>query len=280
MKVVFVGMGAIGMPMALNIKAAGHDVQGVDVAEASRQRARTQGIEAVERYALTGKADVVVVMVATPQQLAALVEEALPNVAGQYWVIMSTVGPDAIIAAAAQLQQAGASVVDAPVTGGTARASTGDLVIFAAGEEVSLNHVAPVLTAMGRMKTVGNRPGDGQGIKVINQHLCAVHIVAAAEALNLAHSLGLDPAQVLPLVEGGAAGSWMLSDRGPRMLEGTYVEVSSAVNIFVKDSGLVADAAAACEAEVPLLNVAHARYVAAAKAGLGQRDDSRVIETW
>ena len=280
MKVVFVGMGAIGMPMALNIKAAGHDVQGVDVAEASRQRARTQGIEAVERYALTGKADVVVVMVATPQQLAALVEEALPNVAGQYWVIMSTVGPDAIIAAAAQLQQAGASVVDAPVTGGTARASTGDLVIFAAGEDVSLNHVAPVLTAMGRMKTVGNRPGDGQGIKVINQHLCAVHIVAAAEALNLAHSLGLDPAQVLPLVEGGAAGSWMLSDRGPRMLEGTDVEVSSAVNIFVKDSGLVADAAAACEAEVPLLNVAHARYVAAAKAGLGQRDDSRVIETW
>ncbi|MCE0812542.1 MULTISPECIES: NAD(P)-dependent oxidoreductase [unclassified Buttiauxella] len=280
MKVVFVGMGAIGMPMALRIKAAGHDVQGVDVAETSRQRARTQGIEAVERYALTGKADVVVVMVATPQQLAALVEEALPNVAGQHWVIMSTVGPEAIIAAAAQLQQAGASVVDAPVTGGTARASTGDLVIFAAGEEVSLNHVAPVLTAMGRMKTVGNRPGDGQGIKVINQHLCAVHIVAAAEALNLAHSLGLDPAQVLPLVEGGAAGSWMLSDRGPRMLQGTDVEVSSAVNIFVKDSGLVADAAAACEAEVPLLNVAHARYVAAAKAGLGQHDDSRVIETW
>ncbi|MNB96522.1 NAD(P)-dependent oxidoreductase [Buttiauxella gaviniae] len=280
MKVVFVGMGAIGMPMALRIKAAGHDVQGVDVAETSRQRARTQGIEAVGRYALTGKADVVVVMVATPQQLAALVEEALPNVAGQHWVIMSTVGPEAIIAAAAQLQQAGASVVDAPVTGGTARASTGDLVIFAAGEEVSLNHVAPVLTAMGRMKTVGNRPGDGQGIKVINQHLCAVHIVAAAEALNLAHSLGLDPAQVLPLVEGGAAGSWMLSDRGPRMLQGTDVEVSSAVNIFVKDSGLVADAAAACEAEVPLLNVAHARYVAAAKAGLGQHDDSRVIETW
>ena len=280
MKVVFVGMGAIGMPMALRIKAAGHDVQGVDVAEASRQRARTQGIEAVERYALTGKADVVVVMVATPQQLAALVEEALPNVAGQHWVIMSTVGPEAIIATAAQLQQAGASVVDAPVTGGTARASTGELVIFAAGEEVSLNHVAPVLTAMGRTKTVGNRPGDGQGIKVINQHLCAVHIVAAAEALNLAHSLGLDPAQVLPLVEGGAAGSWMLSDRGPRMLQGTDVEVSSAVNIFVKDSGLVADAAAACEAEVPLLNVAHARYVAAAKAGLGQHDDSRVIETW
>ena len=280
MKVVFVGVGAIGLPMALQIKAAGHEVQGVDVAEASRQRARTQGIDAVERYALTDKADVVVVMVATPQQLAALVEESLPKVAGQCWVIMSTVGPDAITAAAEQLQRAGARVVDAPVTGGTARASTGELVIFAAGEEDSLNHVAPVLTAMGKMKVVGNRPGDGQGIKVINQHLCAVHIVAAAEALNLAQSLGLDPAQVLPLGEGGAAGSWMLSDRGPRMLQSTDVEVSSAINIFVKDSGLVADAATACHADVPLLKVAHARYLAAAQAGLGQRDDSRVIETW
>lgn len=280
MNVVFVGLGAIGLPMALQIKAAGHQVEGVDVAEASRLRARTQGIAATERYALTGKADVVVVMVATPQQLAALVEEALPTVSGQHWVIMSTVGPEAIIAAAEQLQRSGASVVDAPVTGGTARASTGELVIFAAGGNDSLDYVAPILTALGRVKTVGHRPGDGQGIKVINQHLCAVHIVAAAEALNLAQSLGLDPAQVLPLVEGGAAGSWMLSDRGPRMLQGTGVEVSSAINIFVKDSGLVAEAAAACEAEVPLLKVAHTRYLAAAEAGLGQRDDSRVIETW
>ena len=280
MKVVFVGVGAIGLPMALQIQAAGHKVQGVDVAEASRQRARAQGIETVERYSMTDKADVVVVMVATPQQLAALVEEALPNVSGQHWVIMSTVGPEAMIAGAEQLQRAGAMVVDAPVTGGTARASTGDLVIFAAGNEASLTYVEPVLTAMGRMKTVGNRTGDGQGIKVINQHLCAVHIVAAAEALNLAQSLGLDPAQVLPLIEGGAAGSWMLSDRGPRMLQGTDVEVSSAINIFVKDSGLVADAATACQVEVPLLKVAHARYLAAVQAGLGQCDDSRVIETW
>lgn len=280
MKVVFVGVGAIGLPMALQIKAAGHEVQGVDVAEMSRQRACAQGIETVERYSLARTAEVVVVMVATPQQLMVLIEEALPSVSGQHWVIMSTVGPEAIIAAAEQLQHQGACVVDAPVTGGTARASTGDLVIFAAGEQCSLNHVAPVLTAMGRMKTVGKRPGDGQGIKVINQHLCSVHIVAAAEALNLAQSLGLDPAQVLSHIEGGAAGSWMLSDRGPRMLQGTDVEVSSAINIFVKDSSLVADAATACAAEVPLLREAHARYLAAANAGLGLHDDSRVIETW
>ncbi|MDL4915537.1 MAG: NAD(P)-dependent oxidoreductase [Enterobacterales bacterium endosymbiont of Blomia tropicalis] len=280
MKVIFVGVGAIGLPMALQIHNAGHEILGVDVAEVSRQRAQAQGIEAVERFSLTPDADVVVVMVATPQQLAALVEEALPKVAGQRWVIMSTVGPDAVIAAAALLLKAGASVVDAPVTGGTARASTGELVIFASGSDAAIAEVAPVLNAMGKVKFVGHKPGEGQGIKVINQHLCSVHIVAAAEALNLAQSLGLDPAHVLPLVEGGAAGSWMLSDRGPRMLQGSDVEVSSAINIFVKDSGLVADAASACHADVPLLQIAHARYLAAANAGLGQRDDSRVIETW
>jgi 3-hydroxyisobutyrate dehydrogenase/putative dehydrogenase len=115
---------------------------------------------------------------------------------------------------------------------------------------------------------------------VVNQHLCSVHLVAAAEALHLARGLGLDPAAVLPLIEKGAAGSWMLSDRGPRMLQGTDVEVTSAVTIFVKDSGLVAAAAAAAKVDVPLLAQAHDRFQRAANAGLGARDDSRVIETW
>jgi len=280
MQVIFVGTGAIGVPMACRIQQAGHAVIGVDVFEASRQRAQQHGIEAVSSITQASAAEVVVVMVATPQQLQALVAEALPQVAGQHWVIMSTVGPDAVRAAAAQLQAAGALVVDAPVTGGTARASTGELVIFAAGDAEAIGKVTPVLQAMGSVSIVGAEIGAGQGIKVINQHLCSVHIVAAAEALSLAQSLGLDQAQVLKLVERGAAGSWMLSDRGPRMLEATDVAVSSAINIFVKDSGLVAEAATACHAEVPLLQVAHARYLAAAAAGLGQRDDSRVIETW
>ena len=115
---------------------------------------------------------------------------------------------------------------------------------------------------------------------MVNQHLCSVHIVAAAEALSLARSLGLDPATVLKFVEKGAAGSWMLSDRGPRMVAGTDVEVTSTVNIFVKDSGLVMSAGDSCGAELPLLSIAHERFCNAAHAGLGLRDDSRVIETW
>ncbi|MCH9287021.1 NAD(P)-dependent oxidoreductase [Klebsiella quasipneumoniae] len=280
MNVVFVGVGAIGLPMAKQIQLAGHSVTGVDLAESSIARAAEQNIHVVKNLKSVPDAEIVAVMVATPKQLEQLVAEAGDYLAGQTWVIMSTVGPDAARLAARELNHAGARVIDAPVTGGTARASTGELVIFASGVEHDIEAVGPVLQAMGSVRFVGKNIGDGQAIKVINQHLCSIHIVAAAEALNLARQLGLDPKDVLPLIEKGAAGSWMLSDRGPRMLKGTDVEVTSTINIFVKDSGLVSVAAQRCHAQVPMLEVAHQRYLAALNAGLGLKDDSRVIETW
>ena len=280
MKVTFVGVGAIGLPMALRIRRAGHEVTGVDVSDAVIANARANGIETVKRLAEAPRAEAVVVMVATPEQLAGLVDDVAGSLAGQLWIVMSTVGPGSVREQGERLRRAGARVVDAPVTGGVARARTGELVIFAAGPADDVTSSAPLLQAMGRVHDTGRSLGDGQSIKVVNQHLCSVHIVAAAEALSLARSLGLDPATVLGLVEKGAAGSWMLSDRGPRMVAGTDVDVTSAIDIFVKDSGLVAQAGSACGAALPLLAVAHERFVRAAQAGLGRRDDSRVIETW
>lgn len=280
MNVTFIGVGAIGLPMALRIQRAGHSVTGVDVAPPNLANATANGITAVHDLAAAPPADAVVVMVATPDQLAAVVARAGSSVRGQLWVVMSTVGPQSVREQGEALQRAGARVVDAPVTGGVARARTGELVIFASGAPTDIASATPVLEAMGTVRITGDQLGDGQGIKVINQHLCSVHIVAAAEALSLARKLGLDPAAVLKLIEKGAAGSWMLSDRGPRMVAGGDVEVTSAINIFVKDSGLVADAGAACGAELPLLTIANERFRRAADAGLGQRDDSRVIETW
>ncbi|MGW0933678.1 NAD(P)-dependent oxidoreductase [Streptomyces sp. NPDC002666] len=282
--VSFVGIGAIGLPMAARIAAAGHHVTGVDPAPGAAERARAAGLAGV-----VGSVDqapdtpVTIVMVATPDQLATLVDTALharPDQAGRHWVIMSTVGPDAVRAEGQRLTEAGAHVVDAPVTGGVVRARTGDLTVFAAGEATHVATVTPVLSACGTVRPVGDRVGDGQAIKVVNQHLCSVHIVAAAEALNLAGTLGLDRGKVLGLVETGAAGSFMLSDRGPRMLQGTDAEVTSTVSIFVKDSGLVAEAARTAGADTPLLDHARERYLAAAGRGLAHRDDSRVIETY
>ncbi|HYH31439.1 MAG TPA: NAD(P)-dependent oxidoreductase [Pseudonocardia sp.] len=279
--VTFVGVGAIGLPMARRLVDAGHGTTGVDRLPAALDRAAEAGVPAVGSFAEAPRAAYVIVMVATPDQLDALVSDALAgDVTGQRWIVMSTVGPDAVRAQAARLTGAGAAVIDVPVTGGVARARTGELTMFASGPAADVAAARPVLDPLGTVREVGDEVGKGQAIKVVNQHLCAIHIVAAAEALALAGSLGLDQRQVLSLVEQGAAGSFMLSDRGPRMLEGTDVDVASAIGIFVKDSGLVADSARAAGASTPLLDVARDRYTRADDAGLIARDDSRVIETY
>lgn len=280
MNITFIGVGAIGLPMALHIQRAGYQVTGVDVSEAVASHAMANGIVTVRSLSEAPPAAMVVVMVATPEQLATLVGGITELPSGQVWVIMSTVGPQSVREQGDVLQRLGARVVDAPVTGGVARAKTAELVIFAAGAAADVEAARPVLDTMGKVHITGSQPGNGQSIKVVNQHLCSVHLAAAAEALSLARSLGLDPGAVLSLVEKGAAGSWMLSDRGPRMIAGTEVHVTSAINIFVKDSGLVAEAGASCGAQLPLLDIAHARFCQAADMGLGVRDDSRVIETW
>jgi len=280
MNINFIGTGAIGLPMALQIQKAVYQVVGIDVSETVIHQARANGLTAVQGLSDAPKADIVVVMVATPEQLASLVRQVSNPVPGQLWIIMSTVGPQSVREQGELLRRQGVRVVDAPVTGGVARANTGALVIFAAGDAEDIDAARPILECMGTVHITGKNLGDGQSIKVVNQHLCSVHLTAAAEALSLARSLGLDPGAVLSLIEKGAAGSWMLSDRGPRMLEDTDVRVTSTINIFVKDSGLVAEAGASCGAQLPLLSIAHERFCRAAASGLGLRDDSRVIETW
>jgi len=280
-QVAFVGLGAIGLPMAESIARAGLTVVGVEPAPAGRERAAAAGIAAVSDIGQAGDAPVVVVMVATGAQLSSVVDAALAAdvVAGRTWIISSTVGPDAARAEGERLQAAGAMVVDAPVSGGVARAGRGDLVLFVSGPAEALEAAAPVLAALGTARTVGARVGEGQAVKVVNQHLAAVHIVAAAEALALAERLGLDPALVLDVVGGGAAASFMLGDRGPRMLADDP-PVLSQVGIFVKDTGLVAEAAEAAGIDLPVLQAARERFLAAAAQGLQARDDSRVIETY
>ncbi|MCR2816750.1 NAD(P)-dependent oxidoreductase [Microbacterium jiangjiandongii] len=280
-KVAFVGLGAIGLPMAQSIVRAGMPLVGVEPAPAGRERATAAGIETVADVTGIGASSVVVVMVATAAQLASVVDAALAAgvVADRTWVVSSTVGPDAVRAEAERISAVGGAVVDAPVSGGVARAGRGDLVLFVSGSDAAIAAARPVLEALGTARVVGAEPGAGQSVKVVNQHLCAVHIAAAAEALALAERLELDPAFVLDVVGGGAAASFMLGDRGPRMLADD-APVLSQVGIFVKDTGLVADAAEAAGIDLPVLQAARGRFLAAADLGLTTHDDSSVIQTY
>jgi 3-hydroxyisobutyrate dehydrogenase/putative dehydrogenase len=126
----------------------------------------------------------------------------------------------------------------------------------------------------------GARVGDGQAVKLVNQLLCGVHIAAAAEALAYAESLGLDPRFVFETIRHGAANSFMLEDRGERMLEEEYVPPKSALDIFVKDMGLVGNAAEERGFEAPLAAAALEMYLAGRDAGLGAEDDSGVIRVF
>lgn len=282
-RVTFIGIGAIGLPMAEQLAGAGFEVTGVDPFEGQREKAAARGLAAEASPASAADADVVVCMVATPDQLrtAALGDGGVlaRMKEGSVLLVMSTVGPGAVQEVAAAAPE-GITVLDVPVTGGVARAVTGELRLFASGPAATIEQVRPVLEAMGTTIDCGEVVGQGQSYKAVNQLLCSVHIVAAAEALALAEQLGLEPAKVLDAVSGGAGGSWMLSDRGPRMLEGLDAEVTSTIGIFVKDSTLVKDIAEEVGFEVPVLKAAQARYLAAAEAGWERKDDSQVIQTY
>jgi 3-hydroxyisobutyrate dehydrogenase/putative dehydrogenase len=204
---------------------------------------------------------------------------ALPE--GAAVVVMSTIGPEAVRDLGDALANRGLRTLDAPVSGGVARAERGDLLIMAGGPQDLFEELRPALEAMGSSVVhCGARVGDGQAVKLVNQLLCGVHIAAAAEALAYAESLGLDPRFVFETIRHGAANSFMLEDRGERMLEEDYVPPKSALDIFVKDMGLVGKAAEERGFEAPLAAAALEMYLAGRDAGLGTEDDSGVIRVF
>ncbi len=282
-RVGWVGLGAMGHPMAGCAARAGYDVTAYDIDPGRATSLAGDGVRPAAGIgqAATG-ADVLVVMVATPDQVDSVLfgdESAAAALApGATVVVMATVGPGPVQQWAERLGRQRVDLVDAPVSGGAARAGEGDLLIMVGGSEEAVQRVQPLLDVLARTAPhVGVAPGDGQKVKLVNQLLCGVHIAAAAEALALAEALQLDAAATWEVLRGGAAASFMLDDRGGRMVHGPD-EVKSALDIFVKDMGLVADAARASSYPAPLASAAEQLYLAGRRAGLGRRDDSSLIE--
>ena len=150
--------------------------------------------------------------------------------------------------------------------------------MFLGGDEVVRAAAAPVVDALAStVVVVGERAGDGQAMKTVNQLLCGVHVAAAAEALALADALGLDPAVCVDVLGAGAAASFMLAHRGPRIvaaLAGAEPEVMSRLDIFVKDLGLVEEAARSAGLATPVAAAAEQLFRLADSAGFGTKDDS------
>jgi 3-hydroxyisobutyrate dehydrogenase len=281
--ITFVGVGAIGRPMALRLADASFDVQAVDPTPAGRAAVEAAGLQAASNISAAEPRDVVFVMVATGGQLLDTVRAATagPGVTGQTWVIGSTVGPQAAREAAALLEEAGADVADAPVTGGVPGAEQGTLRILAAGRPDVLESIAALFAVLGEVRLVGERVGDGQAMKVVNQLCSSVHLSAAAEAVAFASKLGVDPALAVSVVSGGSGASWFLDERGPRMATPhPDDDVRTRLAILAKDNAVVVEEAARCGAQVPLLLAASGQYRRAAELGLLELDDSQLVRTY
>jgi 3-hydroxyisobutyrate dehydrogenase len=283
-RIAVIGLGAMGLPMAAHL-ATKYSVSGFDPFAARRELGAESGIRGeATPGAASRDADIALLAVRDQAQAEnALFGEngvtpALPP--GSPVILTSTVGPDAARGLADRLSEAGYPLVDAPISGGPVRAGSGDLLIVVGAGEEALAATRPVLEHLASTLTiVGQRPGDGQALKTINQLLAGVHIAAAAEAIALARGLELDPAVVVDALSQGAASSFMFSDRGPRMLQAYTggAEVKSRIDIFVKDMGIVTGVGRKAHVPLPLAAAAQQLYLMAEAAGLGAQDDSSVV---
>lgn len=286
----FIGLGAMGAGMAANLArtnqvAGGQGVVGYDVVPAAVERlVAAGGRGAASAAEAAAGADLLVLMVATDGQADAVLfgeGAALAALApGATIILHATVPPAYAEGLGKRLAAAGFGFVDAPVTGGKGGAEAGTLTIMASGSDAAFAAAEPAMQRYsGRIFRVGTEPGQGSTMKMAHQLLAGVHIAAAAEALALATRAGVDPAQFFDVVTGGAAKSWMFENRGARMVKGDFTP-TSAVEIFVKDLGIVLDGGRNLRFPLPIAAAAHQQFLAAAAAGFGRIDDSAVVKVY
>lgn len=233
---------------------------------------------------LAREVDIVIVMVVNSEQTESAlfgahgaVEALAP---GALVIASSTVPARFARELSARLAERDVLMLDGPVSGGAAKAAKGELSLMASGPRKAFEIAAPVLDVIAeRVYDLGEEPGAGSTMKTINQLLAGVHIAASAEAMALAIQAGLAPATVYEIISNSAGGSWMWQNRVPHILEGDYAPLS-AVNIFVKDLGIVLETGKEHTFPLPLTATAHQQFLAAAAAGLGGEDDSAVIKVF
>jgi L-threonate 2-dehydrogenase len=278
-----IGLGAMGGGMAACLRRAGFEVSVFDlrpgVAEAF---ARDGGSACASAAKLAAACDVVVSVVVNAAQTEELLfgsgGVAAAMQPGRVFVMCSTVDPNVSMAFEARLQALGRLYLDAPISGGAAKAASGEMTMMTSGTPAAYALSEPVLQAMaGRVYKLGGSAGAGSRVKIINQLLAGVHIAAAAEAMALGLREGVDAAALFDVITHSAGNSWMFENRMAHVLAGDYTPLS-AVDIFVKDLGLVLDMARASKFPLPLSSTAHQMFMQASSAGFAGEDDSAVIK--
>jgi len=278
-----IGLGAMGMGVAKSLLRGGFAVHACDVRADAVQKIVDAGGHRADSPAALGKlVDALIILVVNADQTEAVLfgdNGAAANLASGSVVIASaTVSPEYARGLGKRLADMGLLMIDGPVSGGAAKAATGEMTVMAAGSPEAFAKCVGVLDAIaGKVYRLGDEPGPGSVTKMVNQLLAGVHIAAAGEAMALAIRAGANPDQVYEVICNSAGGSWMFQNRVPHILAGDYTPLS-AVNIFVKDLGIVLDYAKKSVFPLPLASTAHQMFMQASAAGHGGEDDSAVVK--
>ncbi|TWO68452.1 NAD(P)-dependent oxidoreductase [Caenimonas sedimenti] len=278
-----IGLGAMGRGMAASLRRAGYALHVCDVREeAARGFAAEGGTACADPGDLGSRCDVVVSVVVNAAQTEAVLfgekGAAAAMKPGSLFVMCSTVDPGWSVALERRLAERGLLYLDAPISGGAAKAASGQMTMMTAGTPAAYAKAGGILDAMAaKVYKLGDQAGNGSKVKIINQLLAGVHIAAAAEAMALGLREGVDAEALYEVITHSAGNSWMFENRMAHVLAADYTPLS-AVDIFVKDLGLVLDTARATKFPLPLSATAHQMFMQASSAGFGQQDDSAVIK--
>lgn len=285
MEIAVIGLGSMGLGMARSLLRAGFTVTGCDpVAARAELLVREGGRIAATPSQAAATAEVAVLAVVNAAQTEKVLfgEDGVAAALAEGGVAIScaTMAPEAARGFAARAAAQGCHYLDAPMSGGAGRAASGELTFLVSGGREGLDRARPALEAMAsRIYELGPEPGTGAAFKMINQLLAGVHIAAACEAVAFAARQQLDLAQVYEVISNSAGNSWMFGDRVPHILAGNYTP-HSAVDIFVKDLGIVQEMAQSARFPVPMSAAALQMFLATSGAGMGRDDDSSLARLY
>jgi len=278
-----IGLGAMGAGMASSLRRAGYNVHVYDIRpEAVSAFTADGGVACDSAESVADACPIVISVLVNADQTEQLLFGAGGIAARMQpdstFVMCSTVDPNWSVNLEQRLEAMGIGYLDAPISGGAAKAASGEMTMMTAGKPAVYARLDGVLEAMAaKVYRLGDQAGNGSKVKIINQLLAGVHIAAAAEAMALGLREGVAADDLYEVITHSAGNSWMFENRMAHVLKGDYTPLS-AVDIFVKDLGLVLDTARATKFPLPLSATAHQMFMQASTAGFGREDDAAVIK--
>jgi 3-hydroxyisobutyrate dehydrogenase len=280
-----IGIGAMGMSVAKRLLEGGFPTFVRDLRPEAEAEAQAAGASVCATPADLGRrCGVAITLVVTADQTEDVLfgKDGLASgmQPGGVHLMCSTIDPDAAASLAARLRERSIDMIDAPCSGGPARARSGEMTVMAAASAETLCRAAQVIeTISGRCFRISDHAGDGSRAKVVNNMLAGVNLAAGCEAMALAIKLGLDPRTMADVIGASSGASWVVSDRIPRVLAGDYAP-RAALDILKKDLSILLATAGHAHFPTPLARAAHAIFEDASRLGHGHEDDAAIIKVY